>query len=193
MRCEDALVVRCDVEQPTVTAFVKLCARRTETATVIHDLSLALHKICPFCELWFDVIPQAQVPRERACVDASLLHLLTRVHRIDRCNGGRGRDGDIVRTSQTLDSTPLIHAHFLLQLPMSARTRLQAINQHVMTSARPAPSTVAGHLAGSNQSWHGKVAPDGPFKPEKGRYRLYIGSSPSDRTASTPRLHGTLD
>lgn len=44
-----------------------------------------------------------------------------------------------------------------------------------MTSVRPTPSTVAEHLAGSAQSWHGKVTPDGPFKPEKGRYRLYIG------------------
>lgn len=38
------------------------------------------------------------------------------------------------------------------------------------------PTTVADHLAGSAQSWHGKITPDGPFKPEKGRYRLYIGN-----------------
>ncbi|KAJ9150984.1 Glutathione S-transferase [Coniochaeta hoffmannii] len=44
-----------------------------------------------------------------------------------------------------------------------------------MTSVRPTPTTVVQHLAGSAQSWHGKVTPDGPFKPEKGRYRLYIG------------------
>ncbi|OIW26366.1 glutathione S-transferase [Coniochaeta ligniaria NRRL 30616] len=44
-----------------------------------------------------------------------------------------------------------------------------------MTSVRPTPTTVAQHLAGSAQSWHDKVSPDGPFKPEKGRYRLYIG------------------
>ncbi|KAJ0109571.1 hypothetical protein J7T55_014133 [Diaporthe amygdali] len=47
-----------------------------------------------------------------------------------------------------------------------------------MTSARPTPSTVAGHLAGTSQSWHGKVTPDGPFKPEKDRYRLYIVVKP---------------
>ncbi|KAG8166187.1 hypothetical protein KVR01_004739 [Diaporthe batatas] len=58
---------------------------------------------------------------------------------------------------------------------MSGRARLQAIGQHIMTSPRPAPSTVAGHLAGSSQSWHGNVSPDGPFQPETGRYRLYIG------------------
>lgn len=39
----------------------------------------------------------------------------------------------------------------------------------------PEPSTVQQHLAGSTQSWHGIIAPEGPFKPEKGRYHLYIG------------------
>ncbi|KAK3319873.1 glutathione transferase [Cercophora scortea] len=43
------------------------------------------------------------------------------------------------------------------------------------TTQRPAPTTVAQHLAGTNQSWHGKISPDGPFPPEKDRYRLYIG------------------
>jgi putative glutathione S-transferase len=28
---------------------------------------------------------------------------------------------------------------------------------------------------GPNDSFHGKITPDGPFKPEKGRYHLYIG------------------
>ncbi|KAJ9640268.1 hypothetical protein H2204_003493 [Knufia peltigerae] len=40
---------------------------------------------------------------------------------------------------------------------------------------RPRPSTVAEHLAGTDQSWHGKVTPDGPFPPQKGRYHLYVG------------------
>lgn len=44
-----------------------------------------------------------------------------------------------------------------------------------MTSVTPIPTTVAEHLAGSIQSWHDKVSPDGPFLPEKDRYRLYIG------------------
>ncbi|KAF3771175.1 hypothetical protein M406DRAFT_349579 [Cryphonectria parasitica EP155] len=46
-----------------------------------------------------------------------------------------------------------------------------------MTSStpKPNPSTVAEHLAGTTQSWHGKISPDGPFQPEKDRYRLYIG------------------
>ena len=44
-----------------------------------------------------------------------------------------------------------------------------------MTEIRPRPSTVAQHLAGSTESWHGKITPDGPFLPEKGRYHLYIG------------------
>jgi hypothetical protein len=44
-----------------------------------------------------------------------------------------------------------------------------------MNSSRPNPTTVAQHLAGSAQSWHGKVTEEGPFKPAKGRYRMYIG------------------
>lgn len=40
---------------------------------------------------------------------------------------------------------------------------------------RPDPSTVAQHLAGSAESWHGKITPDGPFVPQTGRYHLYIG------------------
>ena len=44
-----------------------------------------------------------------------------------------------------------------------------------MTTQRPNPTTVSEHLAGSKDSWHGSIRPDGPFKPEKGRYHLYIG------------------
>ncbi|KPI39552.1 Glutathione S-transferase omega-like 2 [Cyphellophora attinorum] len=40
---------------------------------------------------------------------------------------------------------------------------------------RPDPSTVQQHLAGSAQSWHGQITPDGPFQPEVGRYHMYIG------------------
>jgi glutathionyl-hydroquinone reductase len=36
-------------------------------------------------------------------------------------------------------------------------------------------TTVAQHLAGPPQSWHGKVTPGGPFPPEAGSYHLYIG------------------
>ncbi|KIX00261.1 uncharacterized protein Z518_10400 [Rhinocladiella mackenziei CBS 650.93] len=40
---------------------------------------------------------------------------------------------------------------------------------------RPNPSTVTEHLAGTAQSWHGKITPDGPFPPQRGRYHMYIG------------------
>lgn len=30
-------------------------------------------------------------------------------------------------------------------------------------------------MAGTDDSWHGKITPEGPFKPERGRYHLYIG------------------
>ncbi|KAK4184273.1 glutathione S-transferase [Podospora australis] len=40
---------------------------------------------------------------------------------------------------------------------------------------KPQPSTVHQHLSGATQSWHGKITPDGPFTPERERYRLYIG------------------
>ncbi|EXJ96355.1 glutathione S-transferase [Capronia coronata CBS 617.96] len=43
------------------------------------------------------------------------------------------------------------------------------------TPGRPLPSTVSEHLAGSGQSWHGKITPDGPCPPQKGRYHMYIG------------------
>lgn len=44
-----------------------------------------------------------------------------------------------------------------------------------MTSQRPTPTTVAQHLAGATQSWHGTISADGLHQPEAGRYRLYIG------------------
>ncbi|KAK3370928.1 glutathione transferase [Lasiosphaeria ovina] len=44
-----------------------------------------------------------------------------------------------------------------------------------MAPVKPKPLTVVQHLAGSNQAWHGKVAPGTPFPPDSGRYRLYIG------------------
>ena len=44
-----------------------------------------------------------------------------------------------------------------------------------MTSVRPKMTTVAEHLGGSGDSWHGKVSSDGPFPPEADRYHLYIG------------------
>lgn len=44
-----------------------------------------------------------------------------------------------------------------------------------MTTARPTPTTISQQLAGAAQSWHGKISPDGPYPPEKNRYRLYIG------------------
>nr|AIL25487.1 GSTN-23 [Exophiala pisciphila] len=39
----------------------------------------------------------------------------------------------------------------------------------------PRPSTVAEHLAGTADSWHGTITPSGPFKPAPGRYHLYVG------------------
>jgi glutathionyl-hydroquinone reductase len=39
----------------------------------------------------------------------------------------------------------------------------------------PTPTTVQQHLAGSAESWHGVIAPEGAFVPEKDRYHLYVG------------------
>ena len=44
-----------------------------------------------------------------------------------------------------------------------------------MTTIQPHPTTVAQHLAGSAQSWHGKISPSESFKPTKDRYHMYIG------------------
>jgi putative glutathione S-transferase len=44
-----------------------------------------------------------------------------------------------------------------------------------MTTIRPTPMTVSQHLAGTAQSWHGKVNSSGPFEPVSDRYHLYIG------------------
>lgn len=41
--------------------------------------------------------------------------------------------------------------------------------------SRPRPSTVAEHLAGTADSWHGKITSTGVFKPARGRYHLYVG------------------
>lgn len=43
------------------------------------------------------------------------------------------------------------------------------------TPGRPRPSEVTDHAPGSADSWHGKITPDGPFPPQKGRYHLYQG------------------
>lgn len=40
---------------------------------------------------------------------------------------------------------------------------------------RPRKTTIAEHLSGSSDSWHGTISADGPFQPEKDRYHLYIG------------------
>ncbi|EFX03899.1 glutathione transferase [Grosmannia clavigera kw1407] len=40
---------------------------------------------------------------------------------------------------------------------------------------RPKATSVAAHLSGATPSWHGQITADGPFKPETGRYHLYIG------------------
>ena len=40
---------------------------------------------------------------------------------------------------------------------------------------RPRQSTVAEHLGGSADSWHGTISTEGPFEPERDRYHLYIG------------------
>lgn len=40
---------------------------------------------------------------------------------------------------------------------------------------RPRRTTVAEHLSGSDDSWHSTISTDGPFRPEKDRYHLYIG------------------
>lgn len=43
------------------------------------------------------------------------------------------------------------------------------------STQRPRQSTVAEHLAGSKDSWHGVVSSSGPFMPDLDRYHLYIG------------------
>lgn len=69
-----------------------------------------------------------------------------------------------------------IRRHFVS--PTSSRSRLSynamSSTSH-STPGRPLPSTVAQHLTGSAQAWHGQITPDGPFPPQKGRYHLYIG------------------
>lgn len=40
---------------------------------------------------------------------------------------------------------------------------------------RPKKSTVAEHLEGSEDSWHGTISTEGPFQPEKDRYHMYVG------------------
>lgn len=42
-------------------------------------------------------------------------------------------------------------------------------------TSRPRPITVAEHLAGTSDSWHGKITSSGPFLPSPSRYHLYIG------------------
>lgn len=44
-----------------------------------------------------------------------------------------------------------------------------------VTEQRPRKSTVYEHLAGTKDSWHGEIKPEGAFQPEKDRYHLYIG------------------
>ncbi|EMC94111.1 hypothetical protein BAUCODRAFT_75408 [Baudoinia panamericana UAMH 10762] len=47
---------------------------------------------------------------------------------------------------------------------------------------------------GPDDSWHGKITPDGPFKPEKDRYHLYIGYfCPFAHRANLARLLKKLD
>src|ERR1700753_2174602 len=58
--------------------------------------------------------------------------------------------------------------------------RVHQIARHLapassMATQRPTPTTVSQHLAGTTDSWHSSVTKDGPFKPEKDRYHLYIG------------------
>ena len=43
---------------------------------------------------------------------------------------------------------------------------------HNMSAANGLPSS---WHAGPDDGFHGKITEDGPFKPEKGRYHLYIG------------------
>jgi len=47
----------------------------------------------------------------------------------------------------------------------------ESIGSHNM-SATQIPKSVH---SGPDDSWHGHISEDGPFKPEKGRYHLYIG------------------
>ncbi|KAL8396777.1 hypothetical protein RB594_003747 [Gaeumannomyces avenae] len=48
-----------------------------------------------------------------------------------------------------------------------------------MTSQAPAAAAAVlvatKHTPGTDDSWHGKIAREGPFPPELGRYRLYVG------------------
>lgn len=40
---------------------------------------------------------------------------------------------------------------------------------------RPTQTTVQQHLAGPAESWHGVIAPNSPFTPDKDRYHLFVG------------------
>lgn len=53
--------------------------------------------------------------------------------------------------------------------------QLRSIMAEARADQRPRQSTVAEHLAGTKDSWHSTISNDGPFKPEKDRYHMYIG------------------
>ncbi|PSR87109.1 glutathione S-transferase [Coniella lustricola] len=57
----------------------------------------------------------------------------------------------------------------------SPAVQIRSMHLSTMTSSGPSPSTVTQHLAGTGQAWHDKISSEGPFPPERGRYRLYIG------------------
>ena len=40
------------------------------------------------------------------------------------------------------------------------------------------------HKAGTNDGWHGVIAPGEYFGPEKDRYHLYLGKTPRNRQAT---------
>ena len=60
-------------------------------------------------------------------------------------------------------------------LPMSRPAlKLFRTSRGYMTTQRPT-QTVAERLAGTAESFHGNITEDGPFKPERDRYHMYIG------------------
>jgi len=75
----------------------------------------------------------------------------------------------------TIQSTKLSGA---IATPCSGLETLAKTFLHpkdTMTSVRPNATTVAEHLSGKTDAWHGKITADGPFPPEAGRYHMYIG------------------
>jgi len=65
-------------------------------------------------------------------------------------------------------------AYYCLHSMNSCLPKHLRVTRNYMTTRRPT-ETLAQRLAGTAEAFHGKIAEDGPFKPEKDRYHMYIG------------------